>query len=101
MNPMPKQKRWKSEKYLEFIRKQPCIVCGYKTTQAHHIRFANNSGTASKPSDTWTIPLCKLHHLEYHQIGRDTFYDRHGVDVFLDLFTLTRKYIETSWDLQG
>jgi len=96
MTPQPKQKRWRSEKYLKFIRKQPCIICGHYETQAHHIRFANNSGISKKPSDSWTISLCPLHHAEFHQMGRDTFYERHGIDIYRELFLTIKKYIEQS-----
>lgn len=94
MTPMPKTKRWESETYLSFIRKQPCLICGYPS-EPHHVRINGNAGTGRKPDDTYCIPLCRLHHYEHDNQGRDTFYERHGIDIYKELFLITKKYIET------
>ena len=85
---------FQSKKYLDHVRQQPCITCGYRPVEAHHVRLACNSGTGIKPGDVWALPLCKLHHLEYHQIGKDTFFERHGIDVYRELFLIVKDWIE-------
>ena len=34
-----------------------------------------------KPSDQWSISLCRHHHLEQHQIGERAFERRHDIDL--------------------
>lgn len=45
-----------------------------------HIRRANNSGTSIKPSDAFTVSLCKAHHEESHR-GDQTFERKYGLDL--------------------
>ena len=94
MKSYPKHKRWKSPKYLEYIRSCPCIICGYKEVDAHHVRHKGSGGTARKPDDYYALPICRLHHLENHQIGKDTFFERHGIDVFQELFRMVSGYLK-------
>jgi len=89
----PKQKAFRSKKYLEFIRKQPCIICLKNETEAHHCREFN-SGIGIKPSDTFSIPLCREHHYEIHNIGKNSFYGRHEIDIYRELHRLTSRFIE-------
>jgi len=94
MNPCPKEKTFKSEKYKQYIRSLPCIICDYPCSEPHHVRNANNSGTGKKPSDFWCVPLCKLHHAEFHHYGKKTFYDRHGIDIYEVLFMTVKGFVE-------
>jgi hypothetical protein len=32
-------------------------------------------------ADQHVVPLCRGHHREYHQIGRDTFAEKYRVDL--------------------
>ena len=53
---------YRSKKYLAFVRSHPCVVCGRKA-QAHHVRRHYwGAGTAIKPHDYVTIPLCLVCH---------------------------------------
>lgn len=67
----------KDEKYLAFIRSQPCLCCviaqtrqKYRTEAAH----VGARGLSQKANDRDTIPLCAFHHREgahaHHQLGR-------------------------------
>jgi hypothetical protein len=59
MNPQLKIKPYRSKKYLAFVRSHGCIVCG-KPAEAHHVRRSYwGAGTAIKPHDYVTIPLCR------------------------------------------
>jgi hypothetical protein len=59
----------KNEKYLEFIRKQPCVVCG-APAEVHHQRDNIPSeyagGMGLKPYDLLSIPLCRECHVKAH-----------------------------------
>lgn len=45
-----------------------------------HVRRANNSGTGFKPSDAFTVALCRDHHRESHQ-GEKSFERKYGLDL--------------------
>ena len=64
--------------YKEYIKKQPCLVCGKSSElcDPHHLRINNKGGIAKKPSDTMCVPLCHLHHLEYHKKGHEWFKEK-------------------------
>ncbi|MDX1466861.1 MAG: DUF968 domain-containing protein [Halomonas sp.] len=55
-----KDKRWRSEAYLAFVRSLPCAICG--TTQgiaAHHLKgIWHLSGAGMKAPDSYTMPVC-------------------------------------------
>jgi hypothetical protein len=85
-----REPRQRDNKHLEFIRQQPCIVCGDNTsTEAAHIRTGSighdkpNTGMAEKPSDKWTLPLCNQHHREQHTMNEMAFWKRYGIDPFM------------------
>jgi len=60
-------KRWRSEKYLNWIRQQPCMNCGNSTSEPHHIKgFGNFSGAGLKAPDFLTMPLCGNCHRLIH-----------------------------------
>lgn len=52
--------------YLNYIREQPCIICGKQhRSDAHHIRDTRTAGEAIKSPDWYTIPLCHDCHMLY------------------------------------
>lgn len=52
----------------------PLIECA-------HVRTGTDGGTGIKPSDSWTVPLCKAHHAEQHAIGEPAFERKYGVNL--------------------
>lgn len=82
-----KPQTFRSADYLEFIRRQPCVICSGTRCEPHHIWKGTDGGTGKKPSDCYTVPLCNLHHTEVHQYGTETFYKRAGLKQkhFLDI----------------
>ena len=64
MTEFPKPKTYKSKKYLGFIRRHPCFVCGRKA-EPHHVSLGE-SGVGMKASDTHCIPLCRACHDAAH-----------------------------------
>jgi len=62
----------------------PCSVPGCwatRSVQAHVNPEGRPSGMARKHDASQIIPLCGIHHQEYHQIGQDSFNRRHNMDV--------------------
>ncbi len=67
--PLGEPKRIRNKNHLQYVAKQPCIVCGRRPTQAHHLRFMQPNAMGKKVSDEWTVPLCALHHRNLHDAG--------------------------------
>jgi hypothetical protein len=75
--------------YLDFIRQQPCCLCGDNTTvEAAHLRVGSinddkrDTGMAEKSSDKWALPLCGRHHREQHTMNERVFWASYGIDPF-------------------
>lgn len=61
--------------YLDFVRNQACIVCGVQPVDVHHAKTKGSGG-----SDLTAVPLCRFHHQECHQIGRQSFQEKYQFD---------------------
>jgi DNA recombination protein Rad52 len=66
---LPKEKRLRDKAHLEFVASQPCLVCGRRPAQAHHLRFAQARAMSLKVSDEYTVPLCNTCHDSLHRTG--------------------------------
>lgn len=64
---IPKEKPYRNEKYLDFVRSHECIECGWPPElgliEAHHIR---TGGIATKCGDNETVPLCGFYARKCH-----------------------------------
>ena len=66
---IPKEKRIRDSEHLAFVASQPCLICGRRPAQAHHLRFAQPRAMAMKVSDEFTVPVCNTHHDQLHRAG--------------------------------
>ena len=66
---IPKEKRVRDPAHLAFVASQPCLICGRRPAQAHHLRFAQPRAMAMKVSDEFTVPVCNTHHDQLHRTG--------------------------------
>jgi DNA recombination protein Rad52 len=90
----PKERRIRDKAHLAFVANEPCLVCGRRPAQAHHIRFAQSSALGLKVSDEFTVPLCNGHHDSLHHTGDErAWWARHGI---LDPMKLASRLWETS-----
>jgi ERF superfamily len=62
-------RRIRDKEHLRFVGQQPCIICGRRPSDPHHLRFAQHRALGRKVSDEFTVPLCRGHHRELHGIG--------------------------------
>jgi ERF superfamily len=77
----PEQRRIRDKAHIRFICKQPCLVCGRRPADPHHLRFAQHPALGRKVSDEFTVPLCRVHHREVHRCGDESeWWTRSGVD---------------------
>jgi hypothetical protein len=61
----PVRKRDKAHR--DFVCSQPCLICGRRPSDAHHIRFGQPRALGRKVSDEFTVPLCRVHHRDLHR----------------------------------
>lgn len=64
-----KESRRRDKQHRKFVSSQPCLICGRTPADAHHLRFAQPRALGMKVSDEFTVPVCRVHHRELHQIG--------------------------------
>jgi len=64
---LPEARRIRDRDHVKFVAQQPCLVCGRRTADAHHLRFVQSRAMARKASDEFTVPLCRGHHREVHR----------------------------------
>jgi hypothetical protein len=65
--PIGEPRRYRDRAHLEFVAAQPCLICGRRPSDPHHLRFAQAPALGRKVSDEFTVPLCRVHHRELHR----------------------------------
>lgn len=106
IRPQVKKIRDRSEERLAFVRDMPCLIishgkcldafrfpflahaqmCDWNKLEeahceAHHVYDGVQGGTALKPDDSRTVPLCQSAHEEFHRIGKQSFEAKYGLDL--------------------
>jgi hypothetical protein len=83
-----RQPRVLCEPYLAYIRTLPCLICGQPAEPAH-IRTGSladgksYTGGGERSSDRWALPLCRRHHEEQHDAGKEiVFWNFYKLDPF-------------------
>jgi hypothetical protein len=64
-------KRLRDKAHLKSVASQPCLICGRQPCDPHHLRFAQPRAIGLKVSDEFTVPLCRGHHRQLHQVGNE------------------------------
>ena len=67
----PEPRRVRDRDHIRHVIKQPCLVCGRRPSDPHHLRFAQSRALGRKVSDEFTVPLCRAHHREIHRCGNE------------------------------
>jgi hypothetical protein len=74
-------KRYRNKDHLRFLTQQPCLLCGRKPSDTHHIRFVQPRALGRKASDEFTVPLCRSHHRSVHRAGDEqAWWQTAGID---------------------
>jgi hypothetical protein len=91
---LPKVRRYRDKAHLQFVASRPCLVCGRKPADPHHLRFAQVRALGRKVSDEFTVPLCRMHHREAHRAHNEPkWWSKLGIDAVataLGLWRMTR-----------
>jgi hypothetical protein len=78
---LPVPRRIRDRDHVRLVAKQPCLVCGRRPADAHHLRFAQSRALGRKVSDEFTVPLCRGHHREVHRCGDEaTWWKKTTID---------------------
>ena len=78
---LPTSRRIRDRNHVKSVAKKPCLVCGRRPADAHHLRFAQAPALGRKVSDEFTVPLCRGHHREVHRCGDEpAWWDKTGID---------------------
>src|SRR5258705_7766741 len=74
-------RRYRNRDHLRFVMQQPCLLCGRKPSDAHHIRFVQPRALGRKASDEFSVPLCRSHHRAVHRAGDEkAWWKQAGID---------------------
>ena len=80
----PEPRRIRDRDHVRHVIKQPCLVCGRRPSDPHHLRFAQWRALGRKVSDEFTVPLCRTHHREIHRCGNEESWWQHtGIDPLM------------------
>jgi ERF superfamily len=66
---LPAPRRIRDREHVKTVAKLPCLVCGRRPADAHHLKFAQSQALGRKVSDEFIVPLCRGHHREVHHCG--------------------------------
>jgi hypothetical protein len=79
---LPVPRRVRDREHVKSVAKQPCLVCGRRPADAHHLRFAQAPALGRKVSDEFTVPLCRGHHREVHRYRDESvWWNKTGIDA--------------------
>jgi hypothetical protein len=67
----PEPRRIRDRDHIRHVIKQPCLICGRRPSDPHHLRFVQSRALGRKVSDEFTVPLCRGHHREVHRSGNE------------------------------
>ena len=78
---LPEPRRIRDREHVKFVATHPCLICGRRPSDAHHLRFAQSRALGRKVSDEFTVPMCRGHHREVHRCGDEAaWWQKAGID---------------------
>ena len=88
---LPKRKRttdrWQSQRHRNHVRGHACVMCDAEAPiEVAHIRLGTDGGMGKKPSDYFTVSLCKDCHARQHEVGERTFWQGKDVAAIMEAF---------------
>jgi ERF superfamily protein len=74
-------RRYRNREHLRYVAQQPCLVCGRKPSDPHHLRHVQPRALGRKASDEFAVPLCRVHHRAVHRAGDErAWWKQAGID---------------------
>jgi hypothetical protein len=65
----PEPRRVRDREHVKFVAGHPCLICGRRPADPHHLRYAQSRALGRRVSHEFTVPLCRGHHREAHRYG--------------------------------
>jgi hypothetical protein len=85
---VPAPRRYRDRDHLRHVAKQPCLICGRKPSDPHHLRYLQPRALGRKASDEFVVPLCRIHHRLVHRVGNEAAWWQ---DAGIDPIAVARK----------
>jgi hypothetical protein len=85
---VPAPRRYRDRDHLRHVAKQPCLICGRKPSDPHHLRYLQPRALGRKASDEFVVPLCRIHHRLVHRVGNEAAWWR---DIGIDPIAVARE----------
>jgi len=60
-------RRYRNREHLRYVAKQPCLICGRKPSDPHHLRYLQPRALGRRASDEFAVTLCRVHHRAVHR----------------------------------
>jgi hypothetical protein len=74
-------RRFRNKAHLRYVAQRPCLLCGRRPSDPHHLRFAQPRALGRKASDEFVVPLCRIHHRLVHRVGNEAaWWQEAGID---------------------
>jgi hypothetical protein len=74
-------RRYRNREHLRYVMQQPCLICGRKPSDPHHLRYMQPRALDRKASDEFAVPLCRVHHRAAHRVGDErAWWKAAGID---------------------
>jgi hypothetical protein len=74
-------RRYRNREHLRAVAKQPCLICGRKPSDPHHLRYLQPRALGRKASDEFAVPLCRVHHRAVHRAyDEQAWWQAAGID---------------------
>jgi hypothetical protein len=74
-------RRYRNREHLLFVSRQPCLFCGRKPSDPHHLRYTQPRALGRKASDEFAVPLCRTHHrAAHHAVDEQAWWKAIGID---------------------
>jgi hypothetical protein len=87
-------RRYRNRQHLRYVMRQPCLICGRRPSDPHHLRYLQPRALGRKASDEFAVPLCRVHHRAAHRAGDEqAWWQVAGIDpvkIALKLWKHTR-----------
>ena len=85
--------------YIEWIKTLCCCVTGSRASSVmsidpHHVPLKGHGKKGGKTDDTRAIPLRHDKHVETHNMGRESFAEKYGLNYELLIAQLNKKWEE-------
>jgi ERF superfamily len=74
-------RRYRDREHLRYVAKQPCLICGRRPSDPHHLRYLQPRALGRRASDEFAVPLCRVHHRAVHRAREErAWWQAAGID---------------------